>query len=511
MRIKIVTPVKAYISDYTTEEYKDLAKELSYTNTSVSFNISKLKKQRWFKANHPEKWQARYDELQKDLKKTLIFSDEGGKYIRPGSIPYIPFKTEVINLVEYPALKKFAWHKKPPYTPYVYQQESVEKLIHERHGAVSLCTGSGKGLILQMLTREMGLKTVITVPTKGIFLEVMEAFENAFGKAKVGAFGNGRKDIKKDITIAIGKSLTLIKPGSPEDKFFKNKQVLITDEAHTFGSSELDRTCHGALDNIPYRFFLSGTQTRGDGSVPLLQSIIGNVVHTMTTKDGIAGGFLSPLEVRVLTVNSSNPMFYKDDPAEMKREHFLYNMNVIRQAAMIANTSATKLGENTLILVEEIEQLALVAKELKVPFVYTHGNTTSKEDLARMGLEKTDMKEALDKFHRKVDGTMVLIGTENISIGVNTFAHNGINLQGGASEIGTKQGIIGRMVRITQKSKYAEFHKEKKVGKIWDFRINIPKDARHREGPDLLEKHLQKRISFYEETGSPIIEIDNRK
>lgn len=851
MKLKIVSPVKAYIESASEDEMMSLRKQLTYTNSSVNFQLMKLNKQRWFKENHPEKWHDRYDELKGELKKTLIYQDEGGTYIRPGSISYLEgFSIQTENLIQYPTPKPFPWAKKPPFEPYVYQNQSVENMIAEKHGAVSLCTGchgkgteilmfdgsvrpvedikigdllmgpdskprmvlklhrgkdemvrinpikgdsfvvnaghilslkiidrktkkdivknisvrdflnlpknafsthklyregvsfkekmvdippyilglwlgdgtskrctlttedgeiqkewenyllglglivnktilpnnrasqyngidpewkplgrkptahpfhvilkkyglfdnkhipieylinseknrlellaglidtdgylstgffeiiqknkklsediiflarslgflvtskekknkdqngkagiytrinisgdvdripvrlerkkaekrkqkknwkktgirsidllskddfygfeldgdhlyltkdftvthnSGKSLILQLLTKNLGQKTAIIVPTKGIFLEVLESFEEAFGKNKVGAFGNGRKDLKKDITVCIGKSVSMIEPGSDEDKFFKQKKVLIFDECHLAAATELEKICHRVLAETPYRFFLSGTQTRGDGAIRLLQSITGRIVHELSTKDGISGGFLSPLEYRIVSVDSGKVGFNSPDAARMKREHLLYNKNVIKKAAQIANAVVKQRDENVLILVEEIEQLSMLIKELTVPFVYTHGNTTNKEELARLGLQKTDLKEVLEKFHKKIDGTMVLIGTENISIGVNTFAHHGINLQGGASEIGTRQGIIGRMVRITHRSKYKEFHKEKKMGYIYDFRIrpDVTKDGRE-FNYELMEKHLIKRIGYYSDTGGKIIEI----
>lgn len=507
MKFKIVEPTKAYVS-CSPEELEALKRALTYTNTSVSFQLRKLMKQKWFEINRPVEWKEKYDKLTAEVKKTLVFKDAGGVFIRPGSMSYLPFQFEVENQIIYPDFKTIAWAKKPPFEPYKYQLDAVQAMLSAKHGAVSLPTGAGKTLCLQLLTRQLGGKVAIVVPTKGIFLEVLTSFEESFGRSKVGAFGNGKKDIKRDITVAIAKSVSMVKPGSKEADFFAQKSAFIFDEAHMAAATELEKISHNVVKNAPYRLFLSGTQTRGDGAIPLLQSITGPIVYSMTTKDGIAQGALSPLEFRIISVPPGVKGFDSSDAAAMKRQHILYNPHVIKKAAEIANNVVTKMGENVLILVEEIEQMALVAKELNVPFTYTHGNTTPIETLKKLGLEKTDLKEALEKFHKKIDGTMVLIGTENISIGVNTFAHHGINLQGGASEIGTKQGIIGRMVRITQNSKYTTFHKEKKIARVWDFRIT----PTIKENGDvieykLLERHLGRRIKFYKETGGKIIEI----
>lgn len=498
MKFKITEPTKAYIVDYTNEDLKDLAKELTYRNTSVQFQLLKLKKNRWFREKNPSGWQQAINDLESQVKTTLIFKDDGGVFIRPGSISYLQTEYQVENLVDYPKPKLLPWAKPIPFEPYSYQSEAVESLLKVKHGAVSLCTGAGKTLCLQMLTKKLGLKTIIVVPSKSIFLEVLESFETHFGKSKVGAFGQGKKDIKKDITVAIGKSVTMIKPNTPEWEFISNKQVLIWDESHLSGAEELQKACHGVLNNAPYRFFLSGTQTRGDGSIPLLQSITGPVVYEFSTSSGIKGGFLNKLEFRILPVQTHRPSYKVEDPMTMKRIHLLRNPHILDMAAKIANSSANSLNESTLILVEEIEQISELAKRLNVPFTYIHGGSLSKEDAESLGLENRNMKEELLKFNN--GEVKVLIGTDAISTGTNIFpTHNTINLQGGSSEISTKQGVIGRSVRLLSKSKFKEKHKPKDVSKIWDFDIL---------GVDILKRHLNKRISFYEETECLIVKKD---
>jgi len=498
MQFKVTEPTKAYIVDYTDEDLKSLSKQLTYRNTSVQFQLLKLKRNRWFREKNPIGWQQAINDLESQIKTTLIFKDEKGLFIRPGSMPYLDGNHKCDNHVEYPKSKLIPWAKPIPFEPYPYQSEAVKSLLNVKHGAVSLCTGAGKTLCLQMLTKNLGLKTVVVVPSKSIFLEVLESFETHFGKSRVGAFGQGKKDIKKDITVAIGKSVTMIKPNTPEWEFMSNKQVLIWDESHLSGAEELQKTCHGVLRNAPYRFFLSGTQTRGDGSIPLLQSITGPVVYEFSTSNGIKGGFLNKLEFRILPVQSHRPSYYVDDPMTMKRVHLLRNPNVLDLAAKIANSSANSLNESTLILVEEIEQISELAKRLTVPFTYVHGGSLNKEEAERLGIENRNMKEELFKFNN--GEVKVLIGTDSISTGTNVFpTHNTINLQGGSSEISTKQGVIGRSVRLLSKSKFKDKHKPKDVSKIWDFDIlNI----------DILKKQLDKRISFYEETDCLVIKKD---
>lgn len=496
MNFLIIEPTVAVFqgSDHELQKLKSF---LTYTNTSVSYLISKHMKNKWFKQRNPAEWAERLNQLKVEAKKTLVFEKNGLTYIRPGSLHYLKeagFDFTSENHVIYPDKGSILWKTKPAFEPYEYQAKSVEELIKSRHGSVSLCTGAGKTFLSALITKNLGLETLVVVPSKSIFLELLHFFETHFGKNKVGAFGNGKKDISKQITVAIGKSLTMIEEDSPEHKFMANKKVLILDECHQWASTELEKVCHNIAKDVPYRFSMTGTQTRGDGAVKLLQSITGPVVYELSTKDGIEGGFLSPVETRIITVGSKSTK-NTSNPGIMKQEHFLYNPEILEKTAQIVNALADK-NETSLILVEEIEQIAKLAKLIKVPFGYIHGNTTKKEDLKRLGIEKSDLTNTLLDFN--MGKIKVLIGTDCISTGTNIFCHNGFNLQGGASEIGVKQGIIGRMVRRLDRSRFAKYHPPKKVARLFDFKV---------QGVDMMERHLATRVKFYEETGGKVFFI----
>jgi superfamily II DNA or RNA helicase len=180
------------------------------------------------------------------------------------------------------------------------------------------------------------------------------------------------------------------------------------------------------------------------------------------------------------------------DPLDSKREHLLYNSNVADIAAKIANSSWNFAQESTLILVEELQQIKMLVDRLKVPYEYVH--SASKKDAEKFGLQTRKVDEAVEIFNQGL--VKVLIGTSCIATGTNIYpTHNTINLVGGSSEVKTKQGAVGRSVRLLEKSKYKDLHKPKPVSKIYDFRIT---------NNDIMEKQLQKRIAMYEETSDDI-------
>jgi superfamily II DNA or RNA helicase len=491
MKITVTTPTKAYV-DGTAEELAGLAKYLTYTNTSAQFVYRKHVKNRWWRDKDPEGWQIRTDELKKEMTKCLMEKDGNGLFIRPGSIPYLHqnFKNlEVEDLIskKYAKPKPFPWHNKITFDPYPYQKESVEKLIEIGHGNVQLCTGAGKSLILLTIARNLGLKTIIATPSVSIFSEMLERFEKHLGKGVVGALGDGKKRLGKQFIVAISKSLANLKPGSKEYEEIAGADVLLTDESHLWGANTLAELCHGLFANVPRRMFFSGTQTRNDGGEKLLQSIVGKTVCELATEDAIKGGYICDHEFRIVGVKTTSPGYEVQDALAMKRRHFLHNDNIAKFIADLANSVAVVKGEQTLVLVDEIDQIYRLIPHLKVPYACATGES-------RKDLGETDPQEAVEKFNR--GEVKVLIGTSCIATGTNIFpVHHAVNWSGGSSEIKTKQGPVGRSVRKLEGSGYEKFHVAKSKAVIWDFDV---------QNVDVMERHLKERLNFYSDSGTQI-------
>lgn len=489
----------------TPEEMTALRKVLSYVNTAQQHLVKRHYNNKWLREKNHAAWEAQLDDLKKTVNCSVLFCENNAFYIRPGSIPYLleVFPSLIVeNVVKYPTPKKIPWHKPLPFTLHPYQQITSELLPLEKHGNGELCTGAGKSAIILQICRETGFKAAIIAPSKSIFNELLEKFEYHFGKGAIGTFGDGKKKLGKRFTICIADSIANIRPGTPEWDFFHGLDMLIADESHTWGAETLDTICHGVLSEIPYRFFLSGTQTRGDGAEKLLQSIIGRTVHTLTTKEAIAGGYISDHEFRIIELESSNPSFYASDALMMKRTHFLGNKNIAAFVSKLASASAGQ-KQQTLVLVEELSQISTIVKLLGangVSVAYAHSES-KKDRLLELGLEKVDPAESVEKFNK--GEAMVLVGTSCISTGTNIYpmTHT-INWVGGSSEIKTKQGAVGRTVRLWNQNPWKDkcLPVTRKI--VWDFKVR---------GVDVMDRHLDERLGFYGESGSTITHIKLKK
>lgn len=498
MKLRIVAPTKALLEDITREELDKLNKLLTYTNTSNQYQVKRHYNNKSWKIKNRDTWEKHLETLKQSIKKTLVFEDDTGFYIRPASIPYIEehFNLEIINEISYPTPKPVAWSKSLPFELHPYQKESSINLIQEKHANVELCTSAGKSAILLKICRDTGFKTAIIAPSVSIFNELLEKFEKHLGRVNVGSFGDGKKVLGKRFTVCIGDSLVNIKPNTKEWDFFKNLDMLAVDESHLWGAETLDEICHGVLADVPYRVFFSGTQTRGDGGEKLLQSIIGKTVYKLKTSEAIKGGYIADHEFRIVDVESSNPNYYSKDPLQMKRVHFLNNKNIASFVAKLANAEATVHKKQTLVLVEELNQISMLLPLLKVPYAIAHSETKPAR-LSELGLEKVDPAESVEKFNK--GEAMVLVGTSCIATGTNIFpTHNTANWVGGSSEIKTKQGAVGRSCRLHTHNPWADRCVLKNKSIIWDFNVY---------DNDLMVKHLQERIKFYKESGTEIKSI----
>ena len=152
MRFKIVSPIKAYVLDYTELELESLTKSLSYVNTANKHTLKRHYTNHWLKNKNKAAWDAKLEELKSLVDCCLVFKDDNGVYVRPGSLSYLEIpESSIKNEINYPKFKKVAWAKKVPFEPYPYQKDSVEKLMEIKHGSVELTTGSGKSNIITNL------------------------------------------------------------------------------------------------------------------------------------------------------------------------------------------------------------------------------------------------------------------------------------------------------------------------------------------------------------------------
>jgi len=176
----------------------------------------------------------------------------------------------------------------------------------------------------------------------------------------------------------------------------------------------------------------------------------------------------------------SNSKYTGTNVLKNNQEHLYKNMTVARLVAQCA-AQAVNGGKPTLILIDELEQEAILKAVMSVPYEFAHGGS--------------DVHQICKNFNE--GRTMCVVGTAAVSTGTN-FKPLQATISWKANKAGTKvkQGAIGRSTRIDATSGKTDC-------KIIDFRIiNVP----------LLKRHADIRIGYYKEVGEVVyVEVGGQK
>lgn len=444
MRLTAVNPTVLRIEDVEAGQLSFLKAQLQYHDKKVDFEISSHKRKVW--QYQPQEYADKMRELQERRVKSLLFKDDDGYWTWTGLAPMLVknFKAATyMSQVVYPQPQALPWARKP-FDPFVYQREAQTALDAARHAGVEMGTGLGKSLIITYVIKSLGLKTVVMAPSKSIAKQLFDGLKSAFGGRYVGFFGDGRKDLKKLITVAISASLTRIEKDTPAWNAFAKTQVFIADESHMCPAQTLAKVCFGLLADAPYRFFFSATQLRNDGLDLLLDSITGPIVYRMTVKEGIDKGFLAKIFTTVVDVKSDDALD-SPDVLKMTRKHLYYNIKVNRIAGQLATKFASS-GKRVLILIEELKQFADLLPHIMIHDIgFAHGGDP--HGVVPDPHRQSDPPALVATFN---EGKLpILVGTSCVGIGTDIKANSvTIYLRGGKSEIEVMQAAIGRSTRL---------------------------------------------------------------
>lgn len=447
--IRYINPTQIRLEGYTGQKLSVLRQHLTYHDKKVDMEYQKAKHSGWLAQKLGEEgFREHLADLKSQRMKCILFEDESGLWTYSGLAQRLAnaFDDQIVPLSSPPERKLLPWANKPKNEPRYYQIEAQEALLKATHGGVEIGTGLGKSTIIQFLTKHLGMKTLIMAPSESIFLQLAKEAELHFGKKYVGRYGAGKKEFKKLITIAIGASLTRIEEGTPAFEEFSKVDVFIADESHLTPAKTLQSVCFELVKNAQFRFFFSGTQMRNDGLDLVLEGITGPIVYEMTVREGVDKGFLAKPIFTMVTCGSESHCSSKDANL-MTRQHLYYNPEVNKKAADLANKSVELLGLPTLILVEEMEQLAHLLPYLKHKVAFAHGGVTKEnKDKIPAAYHDSDPNQLVDEFN--AGNLPILIGTSCIATGTDIkVAAQIIYVMGGKSEIKIRQAI-GRGTRL---------------------------------------------------------------
>ncbi len=476
-----------------------LARELTFVDQAAQYEAKRFVHAKWYLNQYgKEAFVARLAELRAAVNRCLLMEDEKGLYTYSGLASRLShvFKVDIRNDVVYPEYGSVPYDKMPKLSQRPFQIASKEALLAVKHGGVEIGTGLGKSFIIENLAKAIGLKTIIMAPSRSIAGQLYKQLQQAFGKKRVGLYGDGRKDFKKLITVGISASLTRIEKDSDAWKELSKAQVFIADESHLCPADTLASVCFGLCAAAPYRFFFSGTQLRADGAGMLLDAITGPIVFRMTVKEGVDKGYLAKPNFLIAKIDSPS-QYMSDDHMDMMNVHYYRNPVLAQHAAEITNRSIELLGHQVLILVEHVDQLQYLLPHFKHEVGFAHGGLTKdNKDSVDPRFHASDPDALVERFN---SGSLpILVGTSCISTGTDIRTPKTvIYLQGGQSEVKIRQAI-GRGTRLVE---------GKTTFNFVDYDVNLPGIMAGAKQLPSIKRHALTRRDIYDSVYGPVRDI----
>lgn len=335
--------------------------------------------------------------------------------------------------------------------PYVSQLEAIRQAGLKERGTIVMPTGSGKSLVITLIAAQLGVRTLIVVPTIEIKNQLITTVKSV---------------VKNNITI------TVENIDSSRLKNLKDFDCLIIDEAHHTAAKTYRDLNRKVWNNIYYRFFFTATPFRSNSDENLLfKSIAGDVIYKLDYKDAVASNYIVPIE-----------SYYIELP---KQRNDYYTWSEVYKNLIVENTARNQTIGRLLLGLKSAQIYALcLVKEIK------HGELLS--ELTGIEFANGQDKKSSKKIEEFNAGKIkILIGTEGIlGEGVDTKPCEYVIIAGLGKAKSSFMQKCGRAVRT---------YPNKKSAKIIIF-----KDKSHK----FTSRHFetQKKI-LLEEYDSAVVEL----
>jgi superfamily II DNA or RNA helicase len=275
-------------------EMERIQKFLTITNSSVSYQLKKLREKLsrwkdspWVNEEMFEAAEAELKELKADEKEELFVEIDGKIYIPAGFFYIGRSRDLMINDKIKPV-----FHDGLRY----YQKEAIDAMLQYKRNQIQLPTGMGKSRIIASLAlsaNEADMRCCIIVPSEYLVGQTVKVLEE-LGMDVTGASG---KRIPK-----LGTKNLVVTAGSAK-KFVSSYHTVIIDEnhhisAHTYRDiAEASREC--------YAFWsLSATPFRADGLDLVINALSGPLSYRYDIKRGIAEGWLNDVDIYAIKMKA---------------------------------------------------------------------------------------------------------------------------------------------------------------------------------------------------------------
>jgi superfamily II DNA or RNA helicase len=234
--------------------------------------------------------------------RALLTRDRRGRCLRARPMDFARLKAALEAQAAAPVRVTFAEYPLLPHVPQStlaarpYQEEALNAWrAAEYRGVVVLPTGSGKTIIGALAIADLGLRSLVVVPTIDLLRQWRDALANALGSAPddIGLYGGGDHELQP-VTIITYESAQL----HPE--LLWQFGLLVFDECHHLPAPTYRQIAEGAF--TPYRLGLSATPERADLEHLALERLIGPEVYRRQPEELAADRYLAQYDEQRLSV-----------------------------------------------------------------------------------------------------------------------------------------------------------------------------------------------------------------
>jgi superfamily II DNA or RNA helicase len=239
--------------------------------------------------------------------------------------------------------------------PYEDQKLACDLAQFKGQGIITMPTGSGKSLVIALISARLNVKTLVVVPSIEIREQLTKSLLDALGP-------------KHKVTVENIDSTRLPK--------LKDFDCLIIDEAHHSASKTYQKLNKTAWASIYYRFFLTATPFRNDTEETLLfESIAGRVIFQLSYQDAVYRGYIVPVEAYTIEIpkQKTDAYTYQQVYKELVVNNEARNTII---SDLLINFEASK--TSTLCLVREVAHGKILSELTGLPFVSGEDNESRK-------------------------------------------------------------------------------------------------------------------------------------
>ena len=347
-------------------------------------------------------------------------------------------------------------------------------------------TSSGKSLMLYLIYRYLGVKSLLIVPRISLIAQMQADFKEYGYQDEVHKIFAGQdKNSDADISFSTWQSVF----EQPEE-YFDQFGLIIGDEAHNFKAKSLISIMERA-NKTKYKFGFTGTLDESSNNLMTLEGLFGKKEQFITSSEMIDQGYASKIMINIITLS------YAD---ELKKK-FHDAINKLRSSKVESDKLKVYPAEVKLLINHEgrnsfIKDLALSLKGNGIILFFRvgeHGmvlhdmikNSTDKPCYLIHGGIGIDEREQIRKIVNTHDTSITTASMGCFSEGINIPNLNWIILaHPSKSKIKVLQ-MIGRGLRKSD---------TKDTFTLYDIADDL---SSSRGGQNTTLKHLGERIRFY--------------